>query len=81
MCPYKVMFGREPRWEHRVPSHLRHMATVEHRSISNSDSDSDEGAHDAFADDSSSNKSQGSGLTAADLLESTDSDDGEDGEM
>jgi hypothetical protein len=57
------------------------MATVEHRSISNSDSDSDEGAHDAFADDSSSNKSQGSGLTAADLLESTDSDDGEDGEM
>jgi transposase InsO family protein len=37
MCPYEVMFGRKPRWEHRVPAHVRHMSQVEDQSVSDSD--------------------------------------------
>jgi hypothetical protein len=43
MCPYEVIFGRKPRQEHRVPSHLRQLSQVQEQSISDSESQSEEG--------------------------------------
>jgi hypothetical protein len=34
MCPYEVMFGRKPRWEHYVPLHLRQFSHIEEWSLS-----------------------------------------------
>ncbi len=59
MCPYEVLFGREPRWEHRVPTHLRHKASIDQLSISDSDSDSDEHGTDDDDDDDAGEESLG----------------------
>jgi hypothetical protein len=43
MCPYEAMFGRKPRWEHCILSHLRQFSRIEEQSLSPpSESDDDQ---------------------------------------